>query len=428
MSFMSSTNIFGSPSTTTSTSATNLFGTPITVTSTGASNFFGSASANTPSLFGNIFQPQIASTPVITSTSAATPAVPFPSVTTAASGFPSFIRTSANATSFSFGGFPTATASTAAPTLNSFGLSSQTNTLFTTTQSQSLFATCGTPTTAVGLGGVLSSLSGAGEGGKILTPKDSPVPKEILELVNLMASEVKSNRLIFDEILNFDPSRLTEIEKKIEYVSADQVRLNRNTYELAKAARALRTQSRHDLRLAENAQRFRESAISYDHNAVMKYLHTLSETYELQVQSISDHLGYLENLMNGSVQHSRTPEAIVANIYKMNDTFKTLSVEFYRVHEDAKLVTKRRYTPVESLSNKSGKIYAYENIKGPSPFQPSTNAALVSSTTVLNRALMGRSSASVLSKTFEKEAKGEGSPRHSKSKRDFFGFSRREYF
>ncbi|KRY40303.1 Nucleoporin p58/p45 [Trichinella spiralis] len=426
MSFMSTASIFGTPITTTSTSATNLFGTPSIVTSTGVSNFFGSAGPNTPSLFGNIFQPQVASTPVITSTSATTAAVPFPSVTTAASGFPNLIGTSANTTSFSFGGFPTATASTAAPTLNSFGLSSQTNALFTTTQSS--FATCTTPTTVVGLGGVLSSLSGSGEGGKIVTPKDSPVPKEILDLVNLMASEVKSNRLIFDEILNFDPSRLTEIEKKIEYVSSDQVRSNHSTYEVARAARALRAQSRHDLRLAENAQRFRESAISYDHNAVMKYLHALSETYESQVQSISDHLDYLENLMNGSMQHSRTPEAMVANIYKMNDTFKTLSVEFYKVHEDAKLVTKRRYTSVENFLNKSGKISVYENIKGPSPFQPSTNAALVSSTTILNRALMGRSSASVLAKTFEKEGKEQDSPRLSKSKTGFFGFSRREFF
>ncbi|OUC41790.1 hypothetical protein D917_00366 [Trichinella nativa] len=334
----------GTPVTTTSTSATNLFGTPSIVTSTGVSNFFGSAGLNTPSLFGNIFQPQVASTPMITSTSATT-AVPFPSVTTAASGFPNLIGTSANTTSFSFGGFPTATASTAAPTLNSFGLSSQTNAIFTTTQSS--FATCTTPTTVVGLGGVLSSLSGSGEGGKIVTPKDSPVPKEILDLVNLMA-------------------RLTEIEKKIEYVSSDQVRSNHNTYEVARAARALRAQSRHVifclLKMLNGSENLPLAMIT------MLYLHALSETYESQVQSISDHLDYLENLMNGSMQHSRTPE----------------------VHEDAKLVTKRRYTSVENFLNKSGKISVYENIKGPSPFQPSTNTALVSSTTVLNRALMGK--------------------------------------
>uniref|UniRef100_A0A5S6Q2Y9 Nucleoporin Nup54 alpha-helical domain-containing protein n=1 Tax=Trichuris muris TaxID=70415 RepID=A0A5S6Q2Y9_TRIMR len=278
-----------------------------------------------------------------------------PAVTTA-SAFPSIPATTSQ--SFAFGNLTSTSATTpAAPTA----------------------------APSVGLGGVsVSSDSQQAETAsgqkQFISPKDSLIPKEVLALVTELKEEVKSNRLVIDEIMNFDVRRLLKIEDEMETLSIDLNKALRIVYRTAKKARALREEIRYDLRQSENAQRVYESVHTTDLKILLQYLFHLVSVYENQLQRLIEECDLLENYLKSNKASSFTVEDLRLGLNKLNETFRAIASRYYEAHERvkmcrAKVSQRQRVTQGSSDAQRL-------NVKGPDAFQPSHGLLLSTASTL----------------------------------------------
>ncbi|KFD53621.1 hypothetical protein M514_05537 [Trichuris suis] len=265
---------------------------------------------------------------------------------------------------------------------------------------------------SVGLGGVLVSSSSqqaeTASGQKQFTsPKDSLLPKEVLALVTELKEEVKSNRLVIDEIMNFDVRRLLKVGEDMEALSVDLNKALRIVYRTAKKARALREEVRYDLRQSENAQRVYESVHTTDLKILFQYLFHLVSVYENQLQQLIEQCDQLENYLKGTKAPTFTAEDIRMSLNKLNETFVSIASRYYEAHEQLKMYSAKVGQP-QQLTQISSSDHR-PNVKGPDPFQPS-HSSFFSTNSALKAAGSLRGALSTFLTTGVAPASGFGNP------------------
>ncbi|CAH1112555.1 unnamed protein product [Psylliodes chrysocephalus] len=345
------------PSFGTTTSAAPAFGaTPIGTTSFGATlssaPSFGVTSSTAPSFGATpIAVPSTASSFGITPSSNAT-ATPSFGATTTASAFGATTTTTAGfgvtqqpnvsgfgitpATNLPFGatttsavagfGFGTTTTSAAAASATNTGLSFNLGAGLTST-----------PTTAAsqGLGGQPTAQTKVVTTQKDITPKDQPLPNEILQTVEAFKELVKQQKLHSSDIARCSVRDFRKVEQDINQLAQLLAEVESQLQKNRQLAEKLKYETAKCLKDVEIAQRTQDTppGLQYENTAPLKFFLQLADKFEREMQALKVQIEGADNYVkNYRSPNALTPQDLHLGMRRLHESFVALAGRLHSVH------------------------------------------------------------------------------------------------
>ncbi|XP_049825348.1 nuclear pore complex protein Nup58 isoform X2 [Aethina tumida] len=340
----------------TSTTTPSLFGTPATTAATGLFGLSNTSAATAAQPAGFSFGATSTALPTASVAPTLQPAAPATGFTLGAPA-----STAAPTGGLTFGA---PAASSAAPTLGSFGITSTAATTakptfgFTTLTPASAPSTTGfslgglggtskttattttitTAPTVVGLGGIATteSKSGAKEcAKKEVSPKDQPLPNEILQTVENFKTVIKDQKSYSSDIARCSLRDYCKVEKEIETLNTvlqeveAQLQRNRNLTERLKYDTAKCLQN------VDMAQRTQDTppGLQYENTAPVKYFIELADSFEREMMSLKTQIESAgQYVKNCDGEQDITNQDITLGMKRLHETFVALAGRLQSVH------------------------------------------------------------------------------------------------
>ncbi|XP_072386726.1 nucleoporin p58/p45-like isoform X1 [Diabrotica undecimpunctata] len=314
----------------------------------------------------------------------ATAAPTFGVATTAAPTFglgaataPSFGAATTTAPSLGFGTGITTT-STSLNTSLGFNLGATTTSTVATTSST-------TTTPSVGLGGLATTQAKVVTAQKDVTPKDQPLPNELLQTVEAFKGFVKQQKVYSSDIskcsirdfkkVEQDIKQLTTLLKEVEH----QLQINRQLAENLKYDTAKCLQN------VEIAQRTQDTppGLQYENTEPLKFFLNLADKFERDMQALKSQIEGAESY----VKNHRNPNPVTSQdmalgMRRLHESFVALAGRLHSVHSQVESqkeaylqMRKQLYNdnsnPFDSHEGNLSHIFNYPLPKiatGPTPF------------------------------------------------------------
>ncbi|XP_028131195.2 nuclear pore complex protein Nup58 isoform X1 [Diabrotica virgifera virgifera] len=345
-------------------------------TSTAAPTF-GAAPTATPS-FG------LTTSAAPTFGAIATAAPTFGAATTTAPTFglggttaPAFGAATTTAPSLGFGTGITTT-STSLNTSLGFNLGATTTSTVATTSST-------TTTPSVGLGGLATTQAKVVTAQKDVTPKDQPLPNELLQTVEAFKGFVKQQKVYSSDISKCSARDFKKVEQDIKQLTAllknveHQLQINRQLAENLKYDTAKCLQD------VEIAQRTQDTppGLQYENTEPLKFFLNLADKFEKDMQALKSQIEGAESY----VKNHRNPNPVTSQdmalgMRRLHESFVALAGRLHSVHSQVESqkeaylqMRKQLYNdntnPFDSHEGNLSHIFNYPLPKiatGPTPF------------------------------------------------------------